>query len=347
MRIAIVNDMMMAVEALRRVLATVPQYQIAWIARDGEEAVQLCAQDKPDLILMDLVMPRVDGVDATRRIMAASPCAILMVTGAMDSNVGKVFEALGAGALDAVKTPVLGTTGASAESSALLYKINTISKLVNDSEKSLPDKEPVEKRTVASGDASSLVGLGASAGGPVALAGILSRIPKGFPAAIVIIQHVDAQFAGGLAQWLGSQSTVPVAIASTGDRPQAGRVYMAGTDDHLVLSSEGRLIYTADPEDYPYRPSVDTFFHSIVRHWSGEAAGVLLTGMGRDGARGLKALRDAGFHTIAQDQATSAVYGMPKAAANLQAAVETLPLQRIAPALIQRFCAQPARLNRL
>ena len=145
-----------------------------------------------------------------------------------------------------------------------------------------------------------------------------------------------------LAEWLGQQITLPVRLARHGDVPEAGVVLLPARDDHLVLTEAGRLIYTPDPVDYVYRPSVDALFESVVRHWRGNAAGALLTGMGRDGARGLKAMRDCGFVTLAQDRETSAVYGMPKAAAELNAAQRVLPLDRVGPALREliRPCGQ-------
>jgi chemotaxis response regulator CheB len=145
---------------------------------------------------------------------------------------------------------------------------------------------------------------------------------------------VDVQFAAGMADWLGRDCKLPVRVAREGERPAAGVVLLAGTNDHLTLLADGRLGYTPEPRDYVYRPSVDVFFQSITRFWTGDVTGVLLTGMGRDGAVGLKALRNQGRHTIAQDQASSAVYGMPKAAATLGAAVEILPLERIAPKVV-------------
>jgi two-component system response regulator WspF len=179
-----------------------------------------------------------------------------------------------------------------------------------------------------------LVAIGASAGGPAALVRLLAALPKDFPAAIVVVQHIDAHMAEGMASWLDGQCDLPVRVAAEGDRPAAGCVLIAETSDHLVLRSPYRLGYVPEPREMVYRPSVDAFFQSVVRQWRGEAIGVLLTGMGRDGALGLKALRDHGFHTIAQDQATSAVYGMPKAAAALGAAVDILPIDRIASRLI-------------
>ena len=186
-----------------------------------------------------------------------------------------------------------------------------------------------------------LIAIGSSAGGPHAVSVILGALPADMPAAVVIVQHVDEHMAAGMAEWLGSQSAMPVSVAAEGDRLVAGRVLLAGTADHLVLKSAERVGYTVEPRDYVYRPSVDAFFHSVVKHWRGDVVGVLLTGMGRDGAIGLKALRDQGRYTIAQDEATSAVYGMPKAAAKLQAAVSILPLDQIAPRLIAELRGEP------
>jgi two-component system response regulator WspF len=179
-----------------------------------------------------------------------------------------------------------------------------------------------------------LLAIGASAGGPAAVATVLRGLPPDFPAAIVVVQHVDEQFAHGMAEWLSAQSPIPVRIAADGDRPVPGLALLAGTSDHLVLGSPDRLAYTPDPRECFYRPSVDAFFHSVHLHWRGNVIGVLLTGMGRDGAEGLKALRDAGHHTVAQDEASSVVYGMPKAAVVLGAAVDVLPVERIARALV-------------
>ena len=179
-----------------------------------------------------------------------------------------------------------------------------------------------------------LIAIGASAGGPAALAEVLGGLPKDFGAAVVVVQHVDQRMAQGMAEWLGGQSSLPVRVAGEGDRPSAGIVLLAATNDHLILKTADRLGYSPDPVSCVYRPSVDAFFQSVGERWRGEVVGVLLTGMGRDGAQGLKLLRNQGRHTIAQDEHTSAVYGMPKAAAKLDAAVDVLPLTRIAPRLV-------------
>jgi two-component system response regulator WspF len=181
----------------------------------------------------------------------------------------------------------------------------------------------------------TLVAIGASAGGPAALGSILSALPHDFPAAIVVIQHVDEAIAPGMAQWLGHQSALPVRLAADDDRVTAGTILIAGRNDHLALTARLRLAYTAEPRDCFYRPSVDVFFASVTRFWRGDAIGVLLTGMGRDGADGLKMLHVRGQYTIAQDEASSAIYGMPKAAAALGAVDAVLPLHRIAPRLVE------------
>jgi chemotaxis response regulator CheB len=174
-----------------------------------------------------------------------------------------------------------------------------------------------------------LVALGASAGGPAALAKVLARLPPDFSAPVVIVQHVDAQFAPGLANWLGHQTRLRVRLAQEGECPEPGTALLAGQASHLIFASPTRLAYTRTPADCAYRPSIDVFFKSADRYWRGNVVAVVLTGMGRDGAEGLRVLRRHGHHTIAQDQSSSAVYGMPRAAAELQAAREILPLDRI------------------
>jgi len=221
MKIAIVNDMNMAVETLKRVLMTVPDYTLAWVAKDGAEAVSKCAQDTPDLILMDLIMPIMDGVEATREIMKNSPCAILIVTASVGKNSAKVFDAMGYGALDAVSTPVLGPTGNPEAAKNLLSKITTISKLIGKSSttnKSSSSRPIFSTPTAASSRLPSLVAIGSSTGGPNALSKILSNLPANFAAPIVIVQHVDEQFTPSLVEWLNQQTPLKVELATEGDR---------------------------------------------------------------------------------------------------------------------------------
>lgn len=332
MRIALVNDLPIALEALRRVLARAPEHRIAWSARDGAEAVQRCAEDRPDLILMDLIMPVMDGVEATRRIMAATPCAILVVTATVEGTTSRVFDALGAGALDAVNTPAPTGDGAA----ALLAKIEALGRLIGDVAAPAPAPHaPAVGHIPATGARPWLIAIGASAGGPAAVAELLKGFRRDTRAAFVVVQHLDESFASGLAEWIGGQISLPVRLARDGDVPTSGVVMLPGRDDHLVLTARGALMYRREPVDYVYRPSVDEFFDSIVTHWTGRSAGVILTGMGRDGARGLKAMRDARFPTFAQDRTSCSVYGMPRAAVELGAASAVLTLPELGTALQQ------------
>jgi two-component system response regulator WspF len=340
MRIAIVNDVRMAAETLRRVVASVPGYDVAWIAYDGAEAVSQCAIDRPDLILMDLIMPVMDGVEATRQIMTQSPCAILVVTATVEGNAAQVFQAMSHGALDAVNTPMLGIGGDPSSGQALTDKVATIAKLLGKRGGQSTEPPPERTRSLevpSLGAAPPLIAIGSSTGGPAALAEILAALPANLRAAIVIAQHVDEQFSQGMADWLNDRTPLPVAIARPGGRLEVGKVLLAGTNDHLVVDANLRLRYTPEPRHYPYRPSVDVLFESLANHWPQPGSAIVLTGMGRDGARGLKTLRDRGWRTIAQDRATCVVYGMPKAAAELGAAQQVLPIGAIAPALLSQL----------
>lgn len=325
MRIAIVNDMLMAVEVLRRILSNIPEYDLAWVAYDGIEAVRKCAVDTPDLILMDVLMPTMDGVEATKHIMNQSPCAIMMVTASVNRYAAKVFEAMGYGALDAINTPTEGSSG-------LLKKIGAIASLIGKSSRQRLVSGVLAKSPPWQKPLPPLIVIGASTGGPKALAKILSQFPQDFAAAVIVVQHLDAQFAPGFASWLDEQTPMSVEIAIADSSPQPGKILIAGTNQHLIMRPDLTLGYNPEPADCFYHPSVDVFFQSVVNHWPGKGIGVLLTGMGRDGAQGLKLMREAGWHTIVQDRKTCVVYGMPKAALELNAAVQVLPLEAIASA---------------
>jgi two-component system response regulator WspF len=332
MRIAIVNDMKMTVEILRRIVVSQPHYEVAWIAYDGKEALEKCAKECPDIILMDLVMPIMDGVEATKEIMKLCPCAILIVTATVSGHASKVFEAMGAGALNVVKTPVMDPETHAVDSKELLNKIDRIGILIGKRA-----QQPRKTKAAEKSEEVPLLLIGASTGGPMALVEVLSHFPKPFSFAGVIIQHIDEQFSAGLASWLSREAKVPVKIAEPGMVPQTGLLLLAGRNDHLIMVQGGELEYTADPIDNPYRPSVDVFYLSVAKYWKNKGMALLLTGMGGDGAKGMRALLDLGWHTIAQDEASCIVFGMPKAAIAAGGASEVMALIQMAPAIEKFF----------
>jgi chemotaxis response regulator CheB len=213
----------------------------------------------------------------------------------------------------------------------LLVKIDQIAKITG-----IEKRSPVQPkaRTGESGESRQAKGqylllLGSSTGGPQALVSVLQELPRDFPAAVVVVQHMDEQFTGGLAAWLNTQLELKVRVLRAGDRPQAGEVLIAATNDHVIMRANKSLGYSVEPKDNYYHPSVDVLFNSVARHWQGRCVGVVLTGMGRDGAEGLLSLRRCGHHTIAQDQKSSVVFGMPKAAIEAGAAKDILPVNEI------------------
>jgi two-component system response regulator WspF len=342
MRIGIVNDIGLAREALRRVVQSCSEHEVAWTANDGAEAIALARVDRPDLILMDLFMPGTDGVEATRRIMGESPCAILVVTATISGHLSKVYQAMGYGALDAIDTPTLGPHGQISGAALLLHKMEIIGKLLGKTAERPSDRHQVADSLIHTLHSSNsvaviepLVILGASTGGPNALAQILAEIPATLEVSIIIVQHVDAAFAPGLGQWLAEQANRHVTLITEGHRPAAREVLLSGTDDHLILGEDRCLHYCIEPRDVSYRPSVDVFFASVARNWPRPGVAALLTGMGRDGAVGLLKLRRQDWRTIAQDESSSVVWGMPKAAAEIGAAEQVLPISRVAEAIVR------------
>ncbi|MEM9265120.1 MAG: chemotaxis-specific protein-glutamate methyltransferase CheB [Cyanobacteria bacterium P01_F01_bin.13] len=332
-KIAIANDSAIAVEALRRAILSTRDYELLWIAQTGADAIKYCTLQRPDLLLMDMHMPNLNGVEATRQIMQQSPCIILIVTASITSHSAMVFEAMGYGARDVVKTPRLGTDNPQAvdrllKKMAILVKYTTgaTNTVQKQSNVSLPQRSAIAQP--------KLVVIGASTGGPGALQSILSQLPSKFNAAIVIVQHIDEQFVPGLVSWLNRSSKLLVVQACNGDRPVAGKVLLAGGSQHLLLRPNHSLRYIHEPADYPHRPSVDVFFHSVADHWQQPGIAILLTGMGKDGASGLGHLCSAKWHTIAESKTSCVVFGMPKAAIEQGAAKQVLALDQITAHLV-------------
>lgn len=337
MRVGVATRQVEAIDALQRAVVGVGDLRLAWVAMDGAETLALCAGDPVDLLLLDLLLPA-GGVDLIRRLLVDSPCAILLLTSPASAREqsARIFDGLGAGAFDAAPMPRC-VDGHVLEAEPMLARIGTARRMLGRG--GPPTPLPLGRvrpgvRPPASAGV-PLVVMGASAGGPGALATILRALPGDFPGAIVIVQHIDARFAPGLVEWLAGQSSHPVRAAADGDRPRGGEVLVATGHDHLALQEGGTLRYVVAPAGTTHRPSIDVFFHSVATYWRGDVTGVLLTGMGRDGALGLRALREAGATTLAQAPEGCAVYGMPKAADEVGAVAEAVPLARIAARLGQ------------
>jgi two-component system, chemotaxis family, response regulator WspF len=332
MRIAIAHANPRAVAAIRTALDAQRHVEITWVAADRFETIGRCGADTPDLLLLALDLPPIDGVVATRRIMAESPCAIVVLSDGAQHSLPRLYDAMIGGALGVVSESITGVDRSLAIES-LLQKIGIVSRLIGRSGGQRQSAgEPAPRVSL-----DRLVALGASTGGPHALAEVLSGLSRDLPAAVVIAQHMDAGIAPSFAEWLMRSSGFPVRIAISGDRPIVGEALLAGTDAHLVLTASGTLRYQTEPTETPYCPSVDVFFHSLAVHGPARSVAVLLTGMGQDGAHGLEALRRACWLTLAQDRGTSVIYGMPRAAAETGAAQQILPLDRIAGAIRSHF----------
>ena len=337
----VVEDSRVTREFLVCVLETDPDIRVIGTAESGEAALEYMAGKKrPDVILMDIHLPGIDGLETTRRIMSSSPVPIVVATASMNfSEVKTVMMAMEAGALGALKKPSgYGSPNAEVEMAAIIKALKLMSeiKMVRRWNRKaaapataalsvdLPLPCDIADNEVA------IVAIGASTGGPPVIAQILSGLTPAFPAPILVVQHIAEGFAAGFAEWLATVSGLPVHMARTGETPLPGHVYIAPDGNHLRVGSRGELLTTADEPHNSLRPSVGVLFRSVAERFGRRAIGVLLTGMGRDGADELKLMSDRGALTIAQDEESCVVFGMPAEAIRLGAAKFVLPPQKIA-----------------
>lgn len=336
-RVVVADDSLVAREMLAQILASDPGIEVVGQAANGAEAVELVAELRPDLVTMDIHMPVLDGLGATEKIMAYTPTPILVVSSSVYAEgMGRAFDALELGALDVMKKPE-ARDWATLESIGreIIRKVKVLANVhVVTHIRGRRGERSGCARTTATGARRSLVAIGASTGGPSALLEVLGRLPSDLPAPVVIAQHIADGFVPGLASWLDSGCAIRVTTATDGLVPEPGVAYFAPTGTNLRF--EGSAMRLAPPPvGQIHVPSIDALFGSVAAMYPGEAVGVLLTGMGADGAEGLKLIRNSGSATIAQDEATSTVYGMPKIAAEIGAAEKVLPVQRIAGAVTE------------
>jgi two-component system chemotaxis response regulator CheB len=350
-RVVVVDDSLVAREMLCQILGSDPGIEVVATAKDGAAGVELVASMAPDLVTMDIHMPRMDGLEAVERIMAFNPTPILVVSSSVHGEgIGRAFDALGAGALEVVKKPEpadwaeLERIGRD-----LIRKVKMLSKVKVITHVRGRRTRDAGAGTVTSSkrprDGFSLVAIGSSTGGPSALQKVLEPLPADLPVPVVIAQHIAEGFIPGLVGWLDGLCAVTVRVAEDGDHLQPGNVYVAPTGSNLELEDDTCRIRPPDARQL-YIPSADNLFASVARSHGSHAVGVILTGMGADGAEGLKAMRAAGAITIAQDEQTSVVFGMPKAAIENGAAQHVLPLERISGSVLGFLRPQEPRSSR-
>jgi two-component system, chemotaxis family, protein-glutamate methylesterase/glutaminase len=348
-RVLVVEDSATVRARLLDVLAADPGIEIVGVAGDGKEAIELCLRQRPDVITMDMMMPVMSGLAATEYIMAHCPTPILVVSASVNrGELFKIYEALAAGAVDVLEKPLGNEADADWErrlvaAVKLVARIRVIThprarlaSLVVRRVAS-PHLNPPPRAGERMEEAArryALVAIGASTGGPGAVRDILRGLPAAFRLPILLVLHINEPFGSAFADWLDAQTGRTVSYARDGMPvlSAVGRVVVAAADQHMIVAN-GRLRLTRDPQRHSCRPSVDVLFESVAAEYGAAAAACLLTGMGRDGAEGLLRIRNAGGLTIAQDESTSVVYGMPREAALIGAAAHVLQLGDIAPRL--------------
>jgi two-component system, chemotaxis family, protein-glutamate methylesterase/glutaminase len=341
-RVLVAEDSLTVRKRLCEVLSAAADIEVVGEAADGAQAIEMCMGLRPDVLTLDMMMPAMSGLAATEYIMAHCPTPILIVSASTNrGELFKTYEALAAGALDVMDKP-LGDERNDAWEARLVSTVRLISriKVITHPRGRISAQAPAQLR-----QRYRAVAIGASTGGPGAVVAVLKSIPAGFPLPILLVLHIGDPFAAALADWLDDQSTHAVRVAREGEPVGTNGVWLAPAGRHLMVH-DGRVRLSSAPERHSCRPSVDVLFESVAREYGSSAVACLLTGMGRDGAEGLLQIRRAGGLTIAQDEASSVVYGMPREAVLLGAADRVLGLAQIGPALSDLAAGAPGEARK-
>ncbi len=355
-RVLIADDSDTVALILRSILECEPDIEVIGHAGNGEEAVRLTRKLKPDLVTMDIRMPVMDGLEATRRIMEMQPTPIVVVSGNVNDEEAKIsFRALEEGALAVLEKPTgLGMQDPPGTCWELVDTVRAMASLrvlrrVNRQIHRVARPVPPTQINAAP-KSLELVAIGCSTGGPQALETILPGLPADFPVPVVIVQHISTGYMKGLIEWLQQPAQLELRLASDGEALHPGAVYFAPDERHLRVERRGSQLVSALVEGAPvnrFRPSSTPLLESIAASCPGSALGVLLTGMGVDGAEGLLCMRKAGCHTIVQDRESSVVYGMPETALGLDAVDRIVRLENMAAYLTEVAARQAGAIDDL
>ncbi|MFH0925412.1 MAG: chemotaxis-specific protein-glutamate methyltransferase CheB, partial [bacterium] len=322
--VLIVDDSSFVQQMLKIALETDPEIGVVGLANNGKEAIELVERLKPNIVTMDVQMPEMDGLEATKQIMIHNPCPILVITSLNPQELLiNSFDLIGAGAMDIIEKPY--------KDKDVIHKIKLLSEvkvvsrrlLHNRRNKHLTEGKSNNKEikiltkcidTARMIKYPKIIGIAASTGGPHALLDLLSGLPVNFPVPILIVQHMTDGFMGGFVNWLGGYCQLKIQEAKWGEIVNPGCVYLAPSRSHMLLGSNHSIILDRSEPLNSHRPSADLLLESIAQHAGKNSIGIILTGMGEDGIKGMAAIRKQGGYTIAQDEASCVIFGMPRAA---------------------------------